>query len=282
MSRDPKMFLVSLFGIISVFSSTIVVNIDKIMIQQYLNLYETGIYSIAYFFGVIMSMPSRSLTKISSSVVADAWKRNDLDTIKNIYYKSCINQLIFSLLLFVGMWTNINNLIQFLPPKYSHIHWVAFWIMLGAFIDMATGINNTIIATSPSYRMYTFFMLIFVVVIVLTNMIFIPMWGITGAAFASALSIFIFNFIRWGFLFLKYKMQPFDVKYLIALLIGIITYLLVILIPVFSPFYIDMLLRGVICVWVMVPMFYYFNISEDLNERILVYYQYVKRLLNKF
>ena len=103
-----EMFLVSIFGMITVFSSTIVSNIDKIMIQQYLNLEQTGLYSIAFFFGVIITMPSRALTKISSTVVAEAWKQNDHDTIFTIYYKSCINQMIFSLLLFIGIWANID------------------------------------------------------------------------------------------------------------------------------------------------------------------------------
>jgi hypothetical protein len=84
---------------------------------------------------------SRALSKISSTVVAEAWKSNEINTIKTIYYKSCINQMVFSLILFVGIWANMDSLLHLLPAKYASIQWVVFWICLGSFIDMATGIT---------------------------------------------------------------------------------------------------------------------------------------------
>ncbi|MGQ9845922.1 MAG: lipopolysaccharide biosynthesis protein [Bacteroidales bacterium] len=275
-----EMLSVSLFGIITVFSSTIVSNIDKIMIQQYLDLTQTGIYSIAFFFGVIITMPSRALTKISSTVVAESWKNNDIKTIETIYYKSCINQLVFSLLLFIGIWANINNLLHLLPEKYIDIQWVVFWICLGSFIDMATGINSTIIGTSPYYKVQSLFMLIFVVIIVLSNAIFIPFWGITGAAFASALSLFLFNFIRWLFLFTKYKMQPFNFKFLLTIFIGLVAYFLSLLTPKITPFYLDILIRSSVIVSIYSFLVYVFSVSEDINNRVNVYLQWVKHFVD--
>lgn len=274
-----EMWLVSLFGIITVFSSTIVANIDKIMIQQYLDLTQTGIYSIAFFFGVIITMPSRALSKISSTVVAESWKNNDIKTIETIYYKSCINQLVFSLLLFIGIWANINNLLHLLPAKYVDIQWVVFWICLGSFIDMATGINNTIIGTSPYYKAQSLFMVIFVIIIVWSNAIFIPFWGITGAAFASALSLFLFNFIRWLFLFIKYKMQPFDFKFLLTIFIGLAAYFISLLIPKIIPFYLDILIRSFVILSLYSFLVYVFNVSEDINNRVNVYLQWFKHFV---
>ncbi|MCX7863091.1 MAG: oligosaccharide flippase family protein [Bacteroidales bacterium] len=269
---------VSIFGIITVFSSTIVSNIDKIMIQQYLDLSQTGIYSIAYFFGVIISMPSRALTKISSTVIAEAWKKNELTTIFSIYYKSCINQMIFSLLLFIGIWANIDNLLQLLPDKYAHIHWVVFWIALGSFIDMSTGINNTIIATSPSYKVQSLFMFIFVIIIIGTNAIFIPIYGIEGAAFASALSLFVFNAIRWVFLWKKYGMQPFNYKFIIIIACGALVYLASSTIPKVTPFYIDLFLRSVLIFIFYVLLAWKLNLSDDLTDRI---HSYIRIFLNR-
>ncbi len=270
-----EMFLVSIFGMITVFSSTIVSNIDKIMIQQYLNLEQTGLYSIAFFFGVIITMPSRALTKISSTVVAEAWKQNDHDTIFTIYYKSCINQMIFSLLLFIGIWANIDNLLMLLPEKYAHIQWVVFWIALGSFIDMSTGINNTIIGTSPTYKIQSLFMLIFVAIIIFSNAIFIPIYGIEGAAFASALSMFVFNFMRWIFLWKKYNMQPFNYKFLIVLLIGFLVYIVARLIPSINPFYIDLLVRSSIMGILYIVFVWILNLSQDITERLNTYTQFI-------
>ncbi|NSW45271.1 MAG: oligosaccharide flippase family protein [Bacteroidales bacterium] len=276
-----EMWSVSLFGIITVFSSTIVANIDKIMIQQYLDLSQTGLYSIAFFFGVIITMPSRALTKISSTVVAESWKNNDTVTIYQIYYKSCINQLLFSLILFLGIWVNIDALLMFLPSKYAHIQWVVFWICLGSFIDMATGINNTIIGTSPYYKAQSLFMLIFVLIIIATNAIFIPLHGITGAAFASALSLLLFNLIRWLFLLFKYKMQPFDYKFLLTILIGLIAYFAAYAIPEIKPFYFDILVRSIVLAIIYAPLVFLFNISADVNQRINIYWSWLRNKILK-
>ncbi len=276
-----EMLSVSFFGIITVFSSTIVSNIDKIMIQQFLDLTQTGLYSIAFFFGVIITMPSRALSKISSIVVAEAWKSNDKKTIETVYYKSCINQMIFSLLLFIGIWANMENLLMLLPEKYHAIQWVVFWICLGSFIDMATGVNNLIIATSPKYKMQSFFMILFVVIIIVSNLIFIPLYRIEGAAFASALSMFLFNLIRWIYLWRKFNMQPFDFKFLLVIFLGLGVYLLSLLIPDFQPFYIDLIIRSASIFIVYVFFVLRLNLSEDITDRVQVYWVKLKSLMRK-
>lgn len=276
-----EIWSVSIFGIITIFSSSVVINIDKIMIQQYLDLTQTGLYAIASFFGVIITMPSRALSKISATVVAEAWKENDTSTINTIYYKSCINQLVFSLILFVGIWVNIDNILLLLPAKYAHIQWVIFWIAMGSFIDMSTGINSTIIGTSPYYKMQTLFMIIFVGIIIFTNAIFIPMYGIEGAAFASALSLFVFNLIRWLFLLLKYKMQPFNDKFILTIAIGLLAYYIAYKIPALNQFYYDIILRSLVVLIIYVPAIYFFKISDDINSRINVYYEKIRLYFNR-
>ncbi|HOU31077.1 MAG TPA: oligosaccharide flippase family protein, partial [Bacteroidales bacterium] len=81
---------VSLFSILNGFSLLVIQNIDVIMINSMVGLDFAGIYSICFFFGVVISMPSRSLSRIANVLSADAWKNNDLVTIREIYYKSCL------------------------------------------------------------------------------------------------------------------------------------------------------------------------------------------------
>jgi len=50
------------------------------------------------------------------------------------------------------------------------------------------------------------------------NMLFIPMYGLTGAALATAMSVFLINTIRFFFLLIVMKIQPFSLNTLKALL----------------------------------------------------------------
>jgi len=237
-----------------------------------LGLSEAGIYSIAFFFGVIISIPSRALIKISSTVVSEAWKQNDLDTVKTVYYKSCINQMIISSLLFVGIWANIDNIFEILPANYIAGKYVIFWVCIGSFIDMSTGINNSIIATSKYYKTQSYFMMIFVLIIIITNYLFIPLFNITGAGIANALSLLVFNLMRWIFLWIKFKYQPFNFKYLLVIVFAVATYYLATLIPKVVSLYVDILIRSALITIVFGLLIYFSGVSEDINSRVKVYF----------
>ncbi|MCF6185196.1 MAG: oligosaccharide flippase family protein [Bacteroidales bacterium] len=59
-----EIFKVASFGIISGFSGIAIMNIDKYMVNVYLGLSAAGIYSIAFFFGMLVIIQAKSLRKI--------------------------------------------------------------------------------------------------------------------------------------------------------------------------------------------------------------------------
>ncbi|MFW6327153.1 MAG: oligosaccharide flippase family protein, partial [Bacteroidota bacterium] len=78
-----EMINVALFSILAGVGGNIVFRIDKIIVNQMLGLSATGIYTIAFFFGTLVVIPSRTLLKISGTLIADAWKRNDVEYIED-------------------------------------------------------------------------------------------------------------------------------------------------------------------------------------------------------
>ena len=272
-----KMISVSVFGVLTSFSGILILNIDSVMINSMLGIGETGIYAITFFFGTIILIPSRSLVKISSVVIADAWKENDLDTINIIYYKSCLNQLIFASLLFVGIWANIHNVFEILPAEYAAGKYVIFFIALSSLIKMAGGVNNMILFTSKYYKLHTVFLLIFVIIIVVSNLIFIPIYGIVGAALASALSNFIFMLMEFIFLQLKYKFQPYNYKFLIVIAIGGFSYLISLLVPIFDNYIVDIIVRSLLISIIFVGLIMIFKLSEDINQKAKQLIDFIKK-----
>ena len=127
-----EMIDVALFSILGGLGSMIVFNIDKIVVNQMLDLSNTGVYTIAFYFGTLVIIPSRPLLKISGTLIADAWKENDLAKIKDIYYKSCINQFIIGGFLFLGIWANIDNILTILGAGLRAIKMgdLFYWIWI--------------------------------------------------------------------------------------------------------------------------------------------------------
>jgi O-antigen/teichoic acid export membrane protein len=272
-----KMFNVSLYGIVASFTGILVLNIDSIMINAFLDLSSTGIYAVTFFFGTVILIPSRSLLKISGVIIADSWKKNDLTTINTIYYKSCINQLILASILFIGIWGNVHNLFNeyLLPPEYEAGKYVIFFISLASLIQMAGGTSNMILFTSHKYKVHTYFMFVLVILLVGTNYLFIPAYGIVGAAIASAFSFLIFNLIKYLYLRKSMRFNPYDYKSLIVILIAVGVYFLTGLIKPFENIFIDLAIRSSIMALCYFLLIYFTRVSDEVNGAVSKYFNII-------
>nr|WP_321353566.1 lipopolysaccharide biosynthesis protein [uncultured Draconibacterium sp.] len=260
-----EMISVAIYSILVGIGGSVVFQIDKIIINQVMGLGATGVYTIAFFFGTLVVIPSRTLLKISGTLIAEAFKRNDLKTISDIYHKSCLNQFIIAAFLFGGIWINIDNILEILGPDYIGGKWVIFFIGLGYLVDMATGANSQIISLSKYYKMGLWFLLILVVLVVSIMYLFIPIWGLSGAAAAIALAFLLNNLMRYFFLKIKYKMEPFNFKFLLVPLAFFCSWGISALIPSLQLIP-DILLRSSVFTIVFSTLIYILNVSDDVNN----------------
>ncbi len=258
---------VSLFSILNGFSLLVIQNIDVIMINSMISLDSAGIYTICFFFGVVVSMPARSLYRIANIVAADAWKNSDMKTIDDLYRKSCITMFIFAMYIFLGMWVNIDSIFRIIGPDYILGKWVIFFIALGSLLDMATGANSSILGTSPYYRVQTWMLILLVILIIVANLILIPLFGITGAAIGSAGAITLLNLMRYYFLYVKYRFQPYDIKFLYVIIIGAISYVVSAIIPDMQNFLVDIAVRSSVLTLLFFLPVYFLKISEDITSK---------------
>lgn len=262
-----SMGIMAIFSILNGFSTNIILTVDTIMITGMIGLSATGIYGSCMIFGMMVSLPSRSILKITNIVSARAWKENDMAAIRNIYEKSCMTLFIIGLLMFLGLWINIDNVFKILGPNFVSGKWVIFFIGLGSLIDMTTGANSSILGSSPRFKVQSFFLIALVILLILTNLVLIPIFGITGAAIGGALSLTILNLLRFLYLWYKYKLQPFNLKFLLVAAIGIIAYLVSFLLPVLPNFIVDIFIRSSIFSVLFCLPIYMLKISSDINEK---------------
>lgn len=260
-----EMISLALYGIIGGLSSVALTSIDKILLNEYYNLALTGAYSISFYFGSIILIPNRALGKISSTIIADAWKDNDLKTIDDIYYKSSINQLFAGLLLFILIVTNIHNIFTILPAKYGGGEWVIILISLANLIVVSTGVSVQIISTSHKYKIQTYSLGVLVVLTVIFYMIFIPIYGMNGAALGSLLSLALASFMRVFYLKWNMKLFPYRLTHLKCLAIGVLAFAIGKIIPGFDHYLIDLIIRCSAISVVFIGFSYAFRISDDLN-----------------
>ena len=86
---------------------------------------------------------------------------------------------------------------------------------------MSNGVNTEIILNSPYYRFNLISILLLGIISFTANYLLIPLYGLTGAAAGSTLSILLFNLLKGGFLWFRLGIQPFNHQTIKALaLIG--------------------------------------------------------------
>ncbi|MFM7233145.1 MAG: polysaccharide biosynthesis C-terminal domain-containing protein [Flavobacteriales bacterium] len=256
---------VALFSVITGLSGMMISSIDKVIVNDKLGLAAAGIFAVATYFGSMIQIPARSVIRISTSVIAESWKTNDLDNIRRIYRQSCLNQLIIGLLLLLALWVNIDSVIALMPAEYSVAKYVILFMGIGYLIDLATGSNGAIIGTSKYYRYDTLFMVLLVIFTFITNIVLIPHYGIVGSAIASCLTYALFNIMRIIFIRIKFNMQPYTTDFIKVLAIGAAAYTATVFIPYTHMHYLDIAIRGSIMCAIYGALILLFKVSPEIS-----------------
>lgn len=254
------------FTILSGVGSVVLINIDVLMIQQMIGLDQVAFYAVAFYIVSVINIPRNAIGNIAVPIISDAWKRNDMAEIQSIYEKTAINQLLIGVLLFIGIWANQETLFHILPEEYADGKWVLFFVGIARLIDVGFGINGGIMTNSPYYRFDTYAGFALIIVTIISNLIFIPPFGISGAAIATGISLFFMNFSRYVVLKWKYNLNPFSYRTVLILIVTALAYGVSTFLPQFDNVWVDLVLRSLVICAVFIPLTIILKISVDGNK----------------
>ncbi|MEX0995350.1 MAG: polysaccharide biosynthesis C-terminal domain-containing protein [Balneolaceae bacterium] len=246
-------------------TTVIVWNVDIMMLGSMSGLDQTAIYAIAFYVGSVITVPQRAIDKIATPLIADYLQQKKWDQVKDIYQKSSLNQLLAGILILSLIWVNIDHILGLLPEVYSEGRWVVLFVGLGKLFDMATGTNGSIIITSRYYRFDLITNLLLVAFTIGTNLLLIPRYGIVGAAIATMLSIFIYNLIKFIFVWIMFSMQPFQLTAAWALFLGGVAMAAALALPAL-PVIADLIARTLTILLLFVLPVWWFGLSADVNR----------------
>lgn len=242
--------------------------LDSIMIAKYLPLAQVGIYTIAVFIPTVIEAPLNSLDKISTTKIASALASKNIKEVEEIYYRSSRYMLLLGGLLFLGININISYLFEFLPEEYSGGKMVVFIVSISAFLSMACGANTAMIYNSEHYKFGVFLLIFLALSAFVFNVIFIPEFGIEGAAFATALSAVLYAALRIVFIAIKYKLQPLGSKSVYTLLLVTFCFLLNIFLPEARSPVANILIHSSIIIGIYLIAVYLLKIVPEFHQYI--------------
>lgn len=213
-SKFPNMSSVikySLLIIIAGSVATVLLEIDKFMLGEYVEIEKVAYYGVAIYIASVIGVPSRSMHQITNPITAQLLNDKNKVGLEDLYKKSSLNLFIISGLIFLLIILNINSLYQLIPVEYSIALLVVFLVSIAKLGDNLIGNNNAILFNSDYYRVILIFGLLLAVITIVLNMLLIPIYGINGAAFATVISISLYNAAKLWFVYYKFGISPFSI-----------------------------------------------------------------------
>jgi len=247
-------------------SLMIVTRLDMMMIGALLDLEQVAFYTVAFFIGNVIKVPGKSIGAIAIPLISKAWKKQNMKEMQTLYSKSSINQLIIGGVFFLCVWLSIDEVFSLLPEKFSHGKWVVLFIGLSQLFNISTGVNGAIIINSKYYKFDLYTNIILVLLTLITNYLLIPIYGINGAAMATAISVLLFNFIKLIIIKVKMNMHPFSIQTLYTVVLLIALYIFIINLPTFDNAIFSIFWRSSLGITLFIPLLFWFNLSEDISE----------------
>lgn len=255
----------SSFIIISGGVAVMLVDFDKVMIPQYKDITQNALYGVAIFIATVIAVPSRAMTQIVAPITARLLTEKKHDELDELYKKSAINLQVIGGFIMILIFVNIKEMYLLIPKDYSGGIWAVYMIGLSKFYDVLLGNNNSIIVNTKYYRTVLMFGVLTVVLMIVLNAIFIPPYGIEGSAFATLLTVAIYNTVKLVFVVKKMNLYPFTNKTVYSLIILAVCFLLFYFWD--FPFHavINIGLKSTLLGSLYVFLIYKANLSEEIN-----------------
>jgi O-antigen/teichoic acid export membrane protein len=258
------------YSMLMALSFAVMNNVSYSQVAASLGDSATGIFTTCFFIGLIVEMPNRNMLKVLSPMFSKAMQEKDMVQVKNLYQKGSITNSVFGFLLFIGILTNVNDLFAFIPQgsAFAEGFWVVVAVCAAKLTMMLFSFGQEILVYSNYYKYTLYLQIGTAILLVIMNIIFIPLFGLTGAGLSYLIAMFVHSFLKYYFVKTKIGVSPFTSGHLPLLLISLVVFLIFWYLPLsFSPI-INIGIRSVGTTFIFVGAIWKMNISPDINNLI--------------
>ena len=185
-----KYLLYTAFLILSAVVSVLAPTLSSFFITAEMGLSYTGIFAIATYMAVMVSIPYRSLTSIASPQLSMAIKNNDRAEAATLLGQVSGNLLLIGGLILAVIWVNIDIIFAILPngATYAVARRTVLLLGLGQLFVATFQFALTALSYSRFYPFSLLFSFILTALALVLNNLFIPRWGMDGAALATLIA----------------------------------------------------------------------------------------------
>lgn len=169
-----------------------------------------GLYTAASRFSLIGSMFYISVGNISTPIIADLHSLGKTSQLKAYYQTTTRWLIMFNIPIFLTSFLFAKPLLWIFGDDFTAGATSMMILAIGTLFYTGTGVGANILDMTDHPKVNTINSIIMVVVTIVLNIIFIPLWGVVGAAIASSASTVIVNLICMVEVWRLLGMQPYN------------------------------------------------------------------------
>tara|TARA_R110002050_G_scaffold16019_2_gene49026 strand:+ start:126449 stop:127912 length:1464 start_codon:yes stop_codon:yes gene_type:complete len=255
-------------------AAVVLLEVDKVMINQFIKIENVAYYSVAIFIATVIAVPSRAMHQIAYPLTAEILNNKDTVGLKNLYQRSSLTLFIVSGLIYVLIIVNLKDLYLLLPKEYGNGFGIVFLIGLAKVYDAILGNNNAILYNSDYYKTLLVMGVFLAFMTIIFNLWLIPAYGLLGAAIASFSALFIYNTVKLIFVKIRFGILPFTIEMFMTMgVLVLLSFGFYFIEFSFHPI-LNIIIKSVLIGFIYLWILFRFKLSEDVYG---VISKYLKR-----
>ena len=182
------------FLLISAVASVLAPTLSSFFITAEMGLSFTGIFAIATYIAVMVSIPYRSMTAIASPQLATAIKENNQHETAHLMQQVSSTLLLIGGMILCVIWLNIDLIFHILPngETYASARQVVLMLGTSQLIIAVCSFTSSALNYSRFYAFSLLFSFILTALSIMLNNLLIPHFGMNGAAISNLLAYGIY------------------------------------------------------------------------------------------
>ena len=176
-------------------TNTIASNIDSIMIGSFLSVKEVGLYAVAFKIAFMSSFFLMVTNAVLAPKVATLFANKEIKKLEKIVQKVTGIMILIGVVLFLLFVFGGKYILPIWGNEFTEGYYPLIILSIGQFFNIAAGCVGLILTLCNEEKKWGYVTLGSAILNSILNIIFIQVWGITGAAIATTTTMMMVNIL---------------------------------------------------------------------------------------
>ncbi len=270
----PEFSRYTLYFFLTTLANLFVQRLDMLMVSSVKGWADSGIYAIAINMAVLIEVPTRSILQVANPKLSEALHRDDQAEVQRLYTKTSLNQFLLGALVLLCIWLGLDAFYAFMPngDVYRAGKMAVLLLGLGKLFVLMQGNSSAMLAFSKKYYWALLINATAVVVALMMNRWLIPIYGLNGAALATASTWLAISIVTAILVWRIYRMHAFhsEMRKALGFVVLLIAWTAVVewALPEWEAWGIlgQTLAKSLLVLLPILVLLWKLNISEDVNS----------------